>query len=122
MNNHYLGMVRQWQEMFYDNRLSGIDLDGNPDFVKLAEAYGAKGLHLRRAADVDRVLQAAGEYNDGPCLIDAEVVKEGNVFPHGSRGRQLARNDRGPSARGSRRRWRAVMTAYLPSTLNQRKS
>ena len=81
MNNHYLGMVRQWQEMFYDNRLSGIDLDGNPDFVKLAEAYGAKGLHLRRAADVDRVLQAAGEYNDGPCLIDAEVVKEGNVFP-----------------------------------------
>jgi len=50
MNNHYLGMVRQWQELFYDNRLSGIDLDGNPDFVKLAEAYGAKGLHLRRAA------------------------------------------------------------------------
>jgi len=81
MNNHYLGMVRQWQEMFYDNRLSGIDLDGNPDFVKLAEAYGAKGFHLRRAADVDRVLQAAMEYNDGPCLIDAEVVKEGNVFP-----------------------------------------
>ncbi len=81
MNNHYLGMVRQWQELFYDNRLSGIDLDGNPDFVKLAEAYGAKGLHLRRAADVDRVLQAAMEYNDGPCLIDAEVVKEGNVFP-----------------------------------------
>ncbi len=81
MNNHYLGMVRQWQEMFYDNRLSGIDLDGNPDFVKLAEAYGAKGLHLRRAADVDRVLHAAMEYNDGPCLIDAEVVKEGNVFP-----------------------------------------
>ena len=81
MNNHYLGMVRQWQEMFYDNRLSGIDLDGNPDFVKLAEAYGAKGLHLRRAADVDRVLQAAMEYDAGPCLIDDEVVKEGNVFP-----------------------------------------
>jgi acetolactate synthase-1/2/3 large subunit len=81
MNNHYLGMVRQWQEMFYDNRLSGIDLEGNPDFVKLAEAYGAKGLHLRRAADVDRVIQTAMEYNDGPCLIDAEVVKEGNVFP-----------------------------------------
>jgi acetolactate synthase-1/2/3 large subunit len=81
MNNHYLGMVRQWQEMFYDNRLSGIDLDGNPDFVKLAEAYGAKGFHLRRAADVDRVLLAAREHNDGPCIIDAEVVKEGNVFP-----------------------------------------
>jgi acetolactate synthase-1/2/3 large subunit len=81
MNNHYLGMVRQWQEMFYDNRYSGIDLDGNPDFVKLAEAYGAKGFHLRRAADVDRVLTAAMEYNEGPCVIDAEVVKEGNVFP-----------------------------------------
>ncbi len=81
MNNHYLGMVRQWQELFYDNRYSGIDLDGNPDFVKLAEAYGVRAFHLRRAADVDRVLQAAMEYDDGPCLIDAEVVKEGNVFP-----------------------------------------
>jgi acetolactate synthase-1/2/3 large subunit len=81
MNNHYLGMVRQWQELFYDNRYSGIDLDGNPDFVKLAEAYGIRGFHLRRAADVDRVLQAAMEYDDGPCLIDAEVVKEGNVYP-----------------------------------------
>jgi acetolactate synthase-1/2/3 large subunit len=81
MNNHYLGMVRQWQELFYDNRYSGIDLDGNPDFVKLAESYGVKGFHLRRAADVDRVLSAAMEYNDGPCVIDAEVVKEGNVFP-----------------------------------------
>jgi acetolactate synthase-1/2/3 large subunit len=81
MNNHYLGMVRQWQELFYDNRYSGIDLDGNPDFVKLAEAYGVRAFHLRRAADVDRVLQAAMDYNDGPCLIDAEVVKEGNVFP-----------------------------------------
>jgi acetolactate synthase I/II/III large subunit len=81
INNHFLGMVRQWQELFYDNRLSGTDLEGNPDFVKLAEAYGIKGFHLRRAADVDRVLQAAMDYNDGPCVIDAEVVKEGNVFP-----------------------------------------
>jgi acetolactate synthase-1/2/3 large subunit len=81
INNHFLGMVRQWQELFYDNRLSGTDLEGNPDFVKLAEAYGIKGFHLRRAADVDRVLCAAMEYDDGPCVIDAEVVKEGNVFP-----------------------------------------
>jgi acetolactate synthase-1/2/3 large subunit len=55
--------------------------EGNPDFVKLAEAYNIKAFHLRRAADVDRVLQAAMEYNDGPCVIDAEVVKEDNVFP-----------------------------------------
>nr|WP_256199347.1 thiamine pyrophosphate-dependent enzyme [Verrucomicrobium spinosum] len=42
LNNHYLGMVRQWQELFFDNRESGVDLIGNPDFVKLAEAYGIK--------------------------------------------------------------------------------
>ncbi len=81
INNHYLGMIRQWQELFYENRLSGADLEGNPDFVKLAQAYGIKGFHLRRAADVDRVLKAAIAYNDGPCVIDAEVVKEDNVFP-----------------------------------------
>ena len=81
INNHFLGMVRQWQELFYDNRLSGTPLDGNPDFVKLAEAYGIKSFHLRRAADVDKVLEAAHAYEDGPCLIDAEVVREDNVFP-----------------------------------------
>ena len=44
INNNYLGMIRQWQEMFFENRLSGADLEGNPDFVKLAQAYGVKGL------------------------------------------------------------------------------
>ena len=58
INNNYLGMVRQWQEAFFDNRLSGVDLEGNPDFVKLAEAYGVKGLRIRRPADIDR--QAEG--------------------------------------------------------------
>lgn len=81
INNAFLGMVRQWQDLFFDNRYSGVDLDGNPDFVKLAEAYGAKGFRIRRNADVDRILKAAADYNDGPCLIDAEVVKEDNVFP-----------------------------------------
>jgi acetolactate synthase-1/2/3 large subunit len=81
INNHYLGMIRQWQELFYDNRLSGADLEGNPDFVKLAAAYGVKGWHIRRAGDVDRVLKAAMEYEDGPCVINAEVIKEDNVFP-----------------------------------------
>jgi acetolactate synthase-1/2/3 large subunit len=81
INNAYLGMIRQWQELFFDNRLSGADLEGNPDFVKLAAAYGVKGWRIRRAGDVDRVLKAAMAYNDGPCLIDAEVVKEDNVFP-----------------------------------------
>jgi acetolactate synthase I/II/III large subunit len=81
INNSYLGMVRQWQELFFDNRLSGVDLEGNPDFVKLAGAYGIKGFHIRRPAEVDRVLKAAMAWNEGPCLIEAEVIKEDNVFP-----------------------------------------
>ena len=81
INNNYLGMVRQWQNMFYDNRLSGVDLEGNPNFVKLAESYGCKGFRIKRSADVRRVLKEALAYNDGPCLIDAEVEKETNVFP-----------------------------------------
>ena len=81
LNNHYLGMVRQWQELFYDERESGVDLEGNPDFAKLAESYGAKGFNLRRPGDVRRVLTAALEYNDGPCVINAEVEKTDNVFP-----------------------------------------
>ena len=81
LDNKYLGMVRQWQNLFFDNRLSGVDLDGNPDFVKLIEAYGGKGFHLRRTADIDKVLKQALDYNDGPCLIHAECEKEDNVFP-----------------------------------------
>jgi acetolactate synthase-1/2/3 large subunit len=80
LNNNYLGMVRQWQEAFFDNRLSGVDLEGNPDFVKLAEAYGVKGIRIRRPADVDRRLKEARDH-DGPVVVVAEVVKEGNVFP-----------------------------------------
>lgn len=81
INNNYLGMVRQWQELFYDNRMSGVDLEGNPDFVKLAEAYGILGLRIKRAADTDRILERAHAYTDGPCVVVAEVVKEDNVFP-----------------------------------------
>jgi len=81
INNSYLGMVRQWQNLFYENRLSGVDMVGNPDFVKLAEAYGAKGFRIRRSADVKRTVAAALAYNEGPCIIEAEVAKEDNVFP-----------------------------------------
>ena len=81
LNNHYLGMVRQWQELFFDGRLSGVDLDGNPDFVKLANAYGIKALNIKRPADVERIVQQALEYNDGPILINAECIKTDNVFP-----------------------------------------
>ena len=81
INNNYLGMVRQWQELFFDNRYSGVDMAGNPDFVKLAEAYGVKAFRIRRPGDVRRILKQASEYNDGPCVIEAEVVKEDNVYP-----------------------------------------
>jgi acetolactate synthase-1/2/3 large subunit len=81
LNNHYLGMVRQWQELFYDDRKSGVDLEGNPDFVKLAEAYGIKGFNLRRPGDVRRIVRAALDYNEGPCLINCECEKTDNVFP-----------------------------------------
>jgi acetolactate synthase-1/2/3 large subunit len=81
INNKYLGMVRQWQALFFENRYSGVDLEGNPNFVKLAEAYGMKGFRIKRNADVTKTLAAALAYNDGPCIIEAEVEKEDNVFP-----------------------------------------
>ncbi|MGC4014084.1 MAG: biosynthetic-type acetolactate synthase large subunit [Luteolibacter sp.] len=81
LNNHYLGMVRQWQELFFDNRESGVDLIGNPDFCKLAAAYGIPSVHIKRPADVTRMLEKALAYNDGPILIHAECVKTDNVFP-----------------------------------------
>ena len=81
INNHFLGMIRQWQNLFFDNRLTGAPMVGNPDFVKLASAYGIKGWNIKRPSDVDKVLTQAMEYNDGPCIINAEVVQEDNVYP-----------------------------------------
>jgi acetolactate synthase-1/2/3 large subunit len=81
MDNKFLGMVRQWQDMFYDKRYSGVDLEGNPDFVKLAEAYGVKAFRIRRPADAVRILKKAMDYNEGPVLVHCEVEKESNVFP-----------------------------------------
>ena len=81
MDNRYLGMVRQWQELFFDRRYSGVDLHGNPDFVKLAESYGIKGFRIKRSADVTKIIEKALAYSEGPCLIHCEVEKESNVFP-----------------------------------------
>ena len=80
MDNAYLGMVRQWQNLFFENRLSGVDLEGNPDFVKLAESYGVKGLQLKRTADIDKILTRMLEH-DGPCVVHAHCEKEDNVWP-----------------------------------------
>lgn len=89
LDNKYLGMVRQWQDLFFDNRLSGVKLHGNPDFVKLAEAYGAKGLRIKRPADVRKILSKALEYKDGPCVVHAEICMEDNVFPMVPAGKTL---------------------------------
>ncbi|MDR0993420.1 MAG: biosynthetic-type acetolactate synthase large subunit [Verrucomicrobiota bacterium] len=88
MNNHYLGMVRQWQDMFYDARYSGVDLEGNPDFVELAGAYGIYAQNLRRPADIEKVLKKALAH-PGPALINAEVIKHEEVYPMVPAGRPL---------------------------------
>jgi acetolactate synthase-1/2/3 large subunit len=80
MNNRYLGMVRQWQEMFYDRTYSEVDISVAPDFVKLAEAYGAGGFRAERPEELDDVL-AAGLSHKGVAVIEIVVAKEENVFP-----------------------------------------
>jgi acetolactate synthase I/II/III large subunit len=81
INNGYLGMVRQWQQMFYNRRYKEVDMrPGMPDFVKLADAYGIKGMRIDRLAEVEEALWAAKEHN-GPVFMDFRVEKEENVFP-----------------------------------------
>ncbi|MFQ5587273.1 MAG: biosynthetic-type acetolactate synthase large subunit [Nitrospiria bacterium] len=80
INNRYLGMVRQWQQLFYDKRYSSSFIGAQPDFVKLAEAFGAVGLSASEAGEVDPVLQKALEI-DGPVVIDFKVEEEENCYP-----------------------------------------
>ena len=80
MNNGYLGMVRQWQEMFYDRTYSEVDISIAPDFVKLAEAYGAAGFRAERPNQLHSALAAALDHK-GVAVIDVAVSKEENVFP-----------------------------------------
>lgn len=81
MNNKYLGMVRQWQELFWNNRYSGVDISVQPDFVKLAEAYGAAGIRVEKMSEVEPAFKKALEINDRPTIIDFVVRREENVFP-----------------------------------------
>ena len=80
MNNGYMGMVRQWQELFWDRRYSSVEMGPSPDFVKLAEAYGATGIRLRdKHTLVDDMKQAIA--TDGPVLVDVRVTREENTYP-----------------------------------------
>jgi acetolactate synthase I/II/III large subunit len=80
MNNGYLGMVRQWQELFWDKRYSHVDMGRWPDYVKLAEAYGATGMRLEdKATLVDGMKEAIA--TEGPVVIDVRVTREENCYP-----------------------------------------
>jgi acetolactate synthase-1/2/3 large subunit len=80
MNNGYLGMVRQWQELFWDGRYSHVEMGQSPDYVKLAEAYGATGLRFEdKNTLVDDMRGALS--TEGPVLVDVRVTKEENTYP-----------------------------------------
>jgi acetolactate synthase-1/2/3 large subunit len=79
LNNGYLGMVRQWQQLFFEGRYSGTPLLG-PDFAKVAEAYGITGITVREKGEVVPVIERALA-TDGPVLIDFVVEQEENVYP-----------------------------------------
>lgn len=80
LNNGYLGMVRQWQERFYDKVYSHTDITVAPDFVKLAEAYGAVGLRATKSSEVEKVIEKALE-TSGPVIIDFIVDRDEGVYP-----------------------------------------
>ncbi|SNY94329.1 acetolactate synthase, large subunit [Cohaesibacter sp. ES.047] len=90
LNNEYLGMVRQWQQLLHGNRLSNSYVEAMPDFVKLAEAYGAKGIYCNKPADLDDAIDEMLAY-DGPVIFDCRVAKLANCFPMIPSGR--AHND-----------------------------
>ena len=79
INNGYLGMVRQWQDVFYDKRYAGTPLH-NPDFKKIADAYGISAVIVDRKEDVEGAIRQAQAY-EGPFLIDFQVEPFANVFP-----------------------------------------
>ncbi len=80
MNNGYLGMVRQWQELFWDRRYSQVETGAYPDFVKLAEAYGATGMRLSDKGSLVEDMKRAIEI-DGPVVVDVKVTREENTYP-----------------------------------------
>jgi acetolactate synthase-1/2/3 large subunit len=80
LNNEYMGMVRQWQELTYESRYSNSYSDSLPDFVKLAEAYGWKGIRIENESQLDAGIEAMLAH-DGPVIVDCLVAKEANCFP-----------------------------------------
>jgi acetolactate synthase-1/2/3 large subunit len=100
LNNGYLGMVRQWQQLFFEGRYSGTPLLG-PDFAKVAEAYGIPGLTVREKSEVEPAILKALD-TAGPVLIDFRVVQEENVYPMVAPGKPVYDMIRRPVAEGKR--------------------
>ena len=80
LNNNFLGMVRQWQEIFFDSSYVSTSYTGNPDFVRLAESYGIKGIRVTDKSQVKSAISEAMEH-DGPVVVDFIVEQEENVYP-----------------------------------------
>jgi acetolactate synthase-1/2/3 large subunit len=80
MNNGYMGMVRQWQELFWDRRYSAVVMGESPDWVKLAEAFGATGLFCDKSDELEATMAQALQ-TDGPVLVDVRVAAEENCYP-----------------------------------------
>ncbi|HET8954643.1 MAG TPA: biosynthetic-type acetolactate synthase large subunit [Solirubrobacterales bacterium] len=80
LNNGYMGMVRQWQQLFWNGRYSSVDMGSSPDWVKLAEAFGAKGMRCDDSADLEEQMVSALEH-DGPVLLDVRVSPKENCYP-----------------------------------------
>jgi acetolactate synthase-1/2/3 large subunit len=81
LNNRYLGMVRQWQELDYEKRYSHSYMDALPDFVKLAEAFGHVGMRIEKASDVEGALKEALALKDRLVFMDFQTDQTENVFP-----------------------------------------
>lgn len=82
INNHFLGMVRQWQELFHQEKYSFTDLqDSNPDFIRVAEAFGCKAMRATNPAEAKQAIEEALAYDEGPVFVEFQVIKKDMVFP-----------------------------------------
>ena len=96
LNNRYLGMVRQWQEFFYEKRYSHVYMDSLPDFVKLAEAYGHVGILVDHPDDLHDAMEEAFKLKDRTVFLDIITDQEANVYPMISAGKAHNEMDLSP--------------------------
>jgi acetolactate synthase-1/2/3 large subunit len=102
LNNRYMGMVRQWQEFFYDRRYSHSYMDALPDFVKMAEAFGHVGMRIERPEDVDGALEEALALRDRLVIMDFITDQTENVYPMVAAGKGQHEMELAPGTTGER--------------------